>query len=310
MGIKDMIVSKFSNLDDSRSLGEITSDKASSILKELSGGKVSYKKKVIDNVIVFSGAAGGTGASTLVSNIAYLASKEFDMRVLVIDLNLLSPAIHLYFGAKQELEKPDLVGYLLGKNTLGEAIEQCRHAHLMFANNRGLMDYINCESDQAQANLRVALESLRGLYDLILIDCPMKVENLLCNNAFYNADKIYLVWDEGISCIANTEKIRRNMASTGIDSYSKLGVILNKRTSIQYNEYPFKKLNVELVGILPFEADIIYSSLCSEIFCDKGVSKSVNSSHFYNGLIDITEKILNAGGYVTNGSKSVTEVTD
>lgn len=63
--------------------------------------------KVIDNVIVFTGASGGTGASTLLANTAYLASTK-GLRVLVVDLNVMYPVQHVYFGdGKQELEKPD-----------------------------------------------------------------------------------------------------------------------------------------------------------------------------------------------------------
>lgn len=282
-----------SNKDNIQS---ITSSKASQIIKNLSGGEVKYSKKLADNVVVISNASGGTGASTITANVAYTAYKK-GLRVLVIDLNLLLPSQHMYFGVKQELERPDLVGYLLGKNSLGDGIIQSNYASLLFANNRGLMDYINCESDQSIDNFKKAIEGLRSLFDLILIDCPMKVENTICNYAFYLADQIYLVWDEGISSIANTEKIRRNMASTGIDAYTKMKVILNKRTDVQYSEYPFNKLNIELVQYLPFEPDIIQSSLSSEIFCDKGASKSKNSGFFCGGIERLTDKILEMGGY-------------
>ena len=88
------------------------------------------------------------------------------------------------------------------------------------------------------------------------------------------------------------------MAASGIDTYTKMKVILNKRTDIPYNEYPFKKLNIELVEILPFEQDIIYSSLRSEVFCDKGASRSKNAAAFYNGMVSLTDSILKNGGYI------------
>lgn len=281
-----------------QNITKITSDKAHDIIKTLSGGEVKYTKKVIDNIIVMTSASGGTGVSTLLSNVAYLASQE-GLRVLVIDLNIMYPTQHIYFGDnKQELDKPDLVGFLTGKNSLGDSIENNGKISVLYANNRTLMDSINSESDIAITNFQTAIQKVRQLFDLVLIDSPLKVENTLCNMAFYMADSIYLVWDEGISSISNTEKIRRNMAASGIDAYTKMKVILNKRTNIHYNDYPFKKLNIELVQILPFEQDIIYSSLRSEIFCQKGSSKSKNADIFYTGMLSLTDSIMKNGGYI------------
>lgn len=296
MGLLDFMKKPKAGDNNTKDFNSITSEKANDLLKQLSGGKVQYRKRVIDNIIVVSSASGGAGASTIVANLAYTAATEHSMRVLVIDLNLLLPTQHMYFGIKQTISKPDLVGYLLGKNTLGDAIEQGSCASVLFANNRGLMDYINCESDPSVANFEKAIEGLRTLYDLIIIDSPMKVENTICNYAFYLSDQIYFVWDEGIGSIANTEKIRRNMASSGIDAYTKTKVILNKRTGIHYSDYPLKKLNLELVQVIPFEQAVILSSLSSEIFCDKGASRSPNAAYFCGGIQQLTKKVLQIGG--------------
>ena len=291
---------KSNNTDEQpqKNLSKMTSDKANELLKSLSGGEVKYTKKVIDNVIVFTGASGGTGVSTVMSNVAHMAANQ-GLRVLVIDLNIMYPTQHVYFSnGKYEITKPDLVSFLKGEHAIGECIEQSGKLSVLYANNRTLMDSINAESDSAVTNFEVAIHKLRQLYDIILIDCPLKIEHTLCNLAFYLADTIYCVWDEGISSITNTEKIRRNMATSGIDAYTKMKVILNKRTDIQYNNYPFQKLNIELVQILPFEQDIIFSGLRSEVFCDKGASKSKNANAFFNGIASLTETVMRNGGYV------------
>lgn len=293
------LFSKASEVENQKNIGKITSDKANALLKTLSGGEVKYSKKVIDNIITFTGASGGTGVSTVVSNIAYLASQK-GLRILVIDLNIMYPIQHIYFGAKEgALEKPDLAGFLTGKCTLGEAIESnSNKVSLLYANNRSLMDSLNCEGDVALQNFTQAIHKLRQLFDVVIIDSPLKIENALCNTAFYLSDAIYMVWDEGIGSIANTERIRRNMALSGIEAYTKMYAILNKRTNIHYANYPFNKLNLELLEILPFEQDIIDSSLRSQIFCEKAASKSKNADIFYNACLELTDKILQNGGYI------------
>lgn len=301
MRISDIFNKKLDEESNVKSIGKITTDKASEIVRELSGGKLRQNKLLIDNIVVFVGASGGTGTSTLIANVAYTAAKA-GLRVLVIDLNILFPVQQIYFGEKASgksiIDKPDLVKYLTGKCTLGEAIENNKNISVMYSSNRGLMDLIDCESDSAVANFEEALDRLRYLFDLILIDTPLKIENTLCNTAFYRSNCIYTVWDEGISSISNIERIRRNMALSGIDAYIKTKAILNKRTDIAYTHYPFKKLNMDLVQILPFDTSIINSSLRSEIFVQKASTSSKNANIFYSCIQELTTYILKNGGYV------------
>lgn len=300
MGLLDRFKTKRGSDTDKESpenVSKAASEAAVSIIKRLSGHNAKRTKKVIDNVITISNASGGAGASTITSNVAYMLG-ERGLKVLVIDLNVMYPIQHSYFGVKQEIERADLVSYLLGKNSLGDSINSSGEVSLLYANNRSLMDSINCESDIAVTNFQIAVDKMRQLFDVILIDAPMRIDHTLVNTAFYMSDQIYLAWDEGIASIANTERIRRNMALSGIDSYTKMKVVLNKKTSIHYSNYPFQKLNIELVQILPFDVEIIDSGLRSQVFCDKGSSASKNSNVFYEGIQSLSDKILEHGGYV------------
>ena len=313
MSILDKLKGKINNISSTggnvnmvTAVGETAAD----IIKRLSGGEVRHERKLIENVVLFTGAAGGTGASTVASNVAYMASKR-GMRVLVIDLNIMLPVQHSYFDIKQEIEKKDLVTFLSGYSSLGESIVTKGNISVLVSNNRNLMDHVNMESDSALANFNSGLDRVRQLYDIVIIDSPLKIENALVNTAMYSCDKIYMVWDEGISSIANAERIRRNMAFTGIEAYSKVKAILNKRTNIHYSGYHFEKLGIELLGILPFDPQIIDSSLRAQVFCDKAESKEYNSTRFYSGISDITEKILDIGGWVdTKSHIKSTNITD
>ena len=75
-------------------------------------------------------------------------------------------------------------------------------------------------------------------------------------------------------------------------------VILNKRTSVHFSDYPLKKLNLELVETLPFDIDIIDNSLRGKIFCEDGSSTSSNAIEFARKVDSLTDKILKIGGYV------------
>ena len=220
------------------------------------------------------------------------------LKVLLIDLNILCPIQHAYLGIKQDIEKPDLVSYLMGKTSMSDSIDNSREINLMFANNRTLNDEINCNGKIAMENFSQLIERTRQYYDLVLVDCPMRIDEMLPNVMMYMCDAIYLVWDESISSTVNTEKLRRNMAFAGIDSFTKLRVIVNKRTDVHFSDYAFNKLNLELVEVLPFSTDIIDNSLRGRIFCEGGSATHKNSSEFARKIESLTDKILKIGGFV------------
>lgn len=283
--------------EESINLAKATSDKAADIIKELSGKETSKGRKLVDNLIVFTNPCGGTGASTIAHNVAYTAVSK-GIKTVLVDLNIMCPSQNIYLGSKQELDKHDLVSYLLGKNSLSDSIDTTHNVNLIYANNRTLTDRINCNSKIVIENFTIMLDRLRQFYDLVIVDCPMRIDEMLENVMLYSCDTIYMVWDEGINSIVNTEKLRRNMALSGIDSFVKMKVILNKRTSIHYTEYPVNKLNLELVETLPFDIDIIDNSLKGRIFCEKGSSASKNAVIFAQKIESLTSKILKIGGYV------------
>mgnify|MGYP001152578922 CR=1 FL=1 len=278
-------------------LAKATSDRAVDVIKELSGKGNSSGSKLVDNVVVFTNASGGTGASTLASNVAFLATQK-GIKVLLIDLNIMCPIQHTYLNIKQEIDKPDLVSFLLGKNQLSDSIDTSNTVNLLFANNRTLSDEINCNNRVAIENFSNLISKVRQYYDLVVIDCPMRVDCMLQNVMLYLCDSIYIVWDESINSIVNTEKLRRNMALSGIDSFTKMRVVLNKRTSLHFSDYPLKKLNLELVEILPFSIDVIDNSLRGRIFCDKAATSAKNAVEFARKADSLTDKILKIGGYI------------
>lgn len=286
------------NSEEAINLAKATSDKAADVIKELSGKGTASKTKLVDNLIMFTNASGGAGASTIAHNVAYTATKK-GIKTILIDLNIMCPVQHTYLGVKQEVtEKDDLVSYLLGKASLSDCIDKTHAVNLLYANNRTLADLINCNSKASIANFEAMIDKLRQFYDLVIMDCPMRIDSMLENVAIYNADTIYTVWDEGIGSMINTEKLRRNMALSGIDSFVKMKIVLNKRTSIHFSNYPLSKLNLELIEVLPFDIDIIDNSLKGRIFCENGSSNSDNALIFASKIESLTDKVLKISGYV------------
>lgn len=280
-----------------KNINQMMTKAADEIIKSFSGKGNIQKIKVIDNLIAFMGASGGTGTSTIVSNVAFEMAKK-GLTVLIVDLNLEYPIQQSIFKVKQKLEKKDLVSFLMGRNQIGDSIDIVNsNISIMYANNRYLMDRINCDSSTCSNNLVSTIERIRHLFDVILFDCPLNLEFDVVNSVLYNCDTIYMVWDESLSCIANMDRIRKNMQASGIESNQKIRVIFNKKTNVHYTKYIFEQLKLNIVGTLPFDTAIIESGLQGEIFCDKGASMSKTAAVFASEMTNITNKILEIGGY-------------
>ena len=280
-----------------KNINQMMAKAADEIIKSFSGKGNIQKIKVIDNLIAFMGASGGTGTSTIVSNVAFEMAKK-GLTVLIVDLNLEYPIQQSIFKVKQNLEKKDLVSFLMGRNQIGDSIDIVNsNISIMYANNRYLMDRINCDSSTCSNNLVSTIERIRHLFDVILFDCPLNLEFDVVNSVLYNCDTIYMVWDESLSCIANMDRIRKNMQASGIESNQKIRVIFNKKTNVHYTKYIFEQLKLNIVGTLPFDTAIIESGLQGEIFCDKGASMSKTAAVFASEMTNITNKILEIGGY-------------
>lgn len=278
-------------------IGKIIESTVSNLMKEISGGKVRHKSRVMDNLIAFVGAAGGAGTSTIVANLAYTLN-ERGLTVLILDLNILYPVQHVFFRLKQGIDKKDLVSFLLGRSALGESIDSVGDISIMMAHNRNIMDYINCDNETCSKNLDAGIERLRELFDVILVDCPLNIHHDVINTVMYKADSIYVVWDENVACIGNMEKLRRNFSLSGIEAYSKVRVVMNKRTNVYYSTAPFKTLKVDLVSTFPFEKAVIESGLNGEVFCQSGASKSETADVFAKEMNKLADKVLEIGGYI------------
>lgn len=279
-----------------KNISSILNETAETIIKELSGGDIRHKRKLIDNMVSFIGTAGGVGTSTIVANLAYTVSRK-GLSVLVVDLNIPYPIQHNYFGIKQEIDKNDLVTFLTGRNSIGESLVSRNNISVLVSSNRNIIDNINCDTEICSKNIDEGLEKIRVLFDLIIVDCPNNIQIDTVNTVIFKSDAIYTVWDENIQCISNAERLRKNMEISGIPTGERLKAILNKRTSIHYPKRIFDSLEIPLISTFPFELEVIESGLRGQIFCEKGASMSKNARFYAKEMSNLAQIILEAGGY-------------
>lgn len=264
-------------------------------IKAFSGHSVDTNTRLIDNIICFVGSSGGVGTTTIVANLAYSVAQT-GLSVAVVDLNVEYPNLHTLFGIKTRLKQPDLVSFINGRNELGKSLVFSDKVGLLFPANRNMMDRVNTDKEIHAKNLGEGITRLGKLFDLVLVDCNRDVGYELVNTAFYIADKIYAVMDDGINSISNYTRLIKNMGIVGIDS-NKVNVVLGKRTSVHYYMGALRDLEVDKVPVmLPFELGVIESGLRGELYCKKGASGSSTGDIYNKEMKNLMHYILESSG--------------
>lgn len=131
--------------------------------------KVGLEYAEVDHkvqVIQATSSIQGEGKTTMILNIAATYAED-KKKVLVLDLDWRRPKLHRSFGVEN---KNGVVDVLAGKIELKDAIKHVEGIPFDCLNRGGKTP--NPTSLLASKELSDLIEKLRGMYDIILIDCP------------------------------------------------------------------------------------------------------------------------------------------
>lgn len=110
------------------------------------------------------GGLPGSGASSLISNLAYNAAAT-DLRVLIVDANLRRPAMHTIFGLS---DAPGLADLVLGNSTIDQSIRATtiRNISILACGSRGTPVFERFTTPAVHA----LFAQFRDRFDLVLVD--------------------------------------------------------------------------------------------------------------------------------------------
>ena len=145
-------------------------------------------------IIGFISIKGGVGKTTTVSNLGYLLSKDFKKKVLVVDGNFSGPNLALHFG----FTKPQytLHDVMTGKIGLQKAIyEHSSGLHILPGS------LYNNPTECSRFHQYLA--SLRGYYDLILVDSSPTLNNEMLATIMAS-DELFVITTPDYVTLAST----------------------------------------------------------------------------------------------------------
>jgi pilus assembly protein CpaE len=196
--------------------------------KKLGGGSAASAREP-GRVLTFLSAKGGSGSTTVATNLAVHLHKLTGKKVLLVDLDLELGEIALFLGVRPRFNLVDLVRnfHRMDAELLASYIEQHKSGvHLLSA---------PYHPDRVEAvdgeQIRGILQFLRQHYDYVLVDTPRSFTPATLA-AFEQADQLYLVTTVDLPSLRN---IKRSLPLldriTGGHMKEKVRLVVNRHDS-------------------------------------------------------------------------------
>jgi pilus assembly protein CpaE len=251
-------------------------------------------------VMSFFSAKGGSGATTVATNLAIQLQQLTGKRTLLVDLDLELGEIALFLGVKPRFNLVDLVRnfHRMDADLLASYIEQHKSGvHLLSAPyHPEKVESVN--GDQ----IRSIFHFLKQHYDYVVVDTP-KTFTPATLAAFEQADQIYLVSNVDLPSLRN---IRRCMPLldrlTGGHVNDKLRLVVNRHNS-SASEISLEEVERTLGLKIFWKLANDYEVVIRSINTGEPLILEAKNSTFAKDLRAMGVELTGLGGMV-NGKKS------
>lgn len=173
-------------------------------------------------VIGFTGCGGGAGASTVAEMFADYAHSNLGRSVALIDLDILFGRIAADFGINTKSDFNRNFAKLMPPERMKEKFGEKSFAGFeVFASPHN----IDLSDTDPHSELPNLLSSMRGIYDLVIVDVPSRFANFSPEILSF-MDSINLVFTSDLQGIRNLSNLRKFLSKT---STIDVHIVQNKR---------------------------------------------------------------------------------
>ena len=196
----------------------------------LSGTRLDSAQATLRRVIVFYGAKGGVGCTTLAINTAIALAAEHKRRVALVDANLQFGDLRVFLDLKLDtasivnaISEPELDADLLRRLVVNHA----SGVDLLLAPAAPEQADVVMESHRSSPeSLSHLVELMRGLYDYTVIDASRSLDDITIH-LFDEADVVYVILTADLSCLKNVQLVLKTMTELGY-ARDKVQLVLNR----------------------------------------------------------------------------------
>ena len=215
-------------------------------------------------VLSFISSKGGTGSTTLVSNLAVCLSRTTGKKTLVIDLDTQLGNLADYFGIKDNR-------YLFQEESTPESWERDHVFRTIVTHESSGIDILSLTKSYSRKTRPCPLEfkkmlmDLRAEYDYILVDTTNALENNTVA-ALDLSDEIFLISKSSLPALRNTQRLLHVFHRLGYDQ-GKIRVLVNrysKKDKINVPQFE-KALGFEVFWTIPNDFKSLIASIQSGI---------------------------------------------
>ncbi len=237
----------------------------------------------MSQVIVITSGKGGVGKTTTTANIGVGLAK-LGKKVVLIDTDIGLRNLDVVLGLENRIVY-DLVDVVTGVcKPKQAAIKDKRFDGLFLIPAAQTKDKDAVTVEQMQE----LCEKLRKDYDFIIIDCPAGIEQGF-KNAIAGADKALIVTTPEVSAVRDADRIIGLLEANEISDHyliiNRIRPDMVRRGDMMNVDDIMEILNINLIGIVPDDQDIIVST-------NKGEPAVVNpKSMAGQGFRNITERL-------------------
>ena len=210
-------------------------------------------------VLVCSGK-GGVGKTTFAVNLS-IAAAGSGLKVLLMDLNMGRRNIDIYLGMEDRILF-DLGDVISGMCSLDRAIidyDLCPGLSILACPQYREIDGIG------PGHLRALYEKLKGIYDLVVVDCPVSLGGILRTVA-NGADSALIITIQDYSSVRNADALNEKLENIGIEkrfyAINRMDKQYSGSTAIPGLGFITKALQIPLIGIVSEEPAIHLANNC------------------------------------------------
>jgi len=206
--------------------------------------------RLIYSVVGFMPASDFTDNALLISNLAYLLSQK-GLNTCVVDLKVFYPNLYQYFDVKPNKRGGGLIRVLKSdKADFRDELIQTRHERLYLL-SPSPYDLIEEYFDFEFEHLERVIETLKGMFDIILLDIPNIPALELSVGAMKYCHVGFFTGSERVDVAGNIMKMLDYVSSIGISTAKFTSVILMNLQNLPFDHKVLGDFGLKIAAALP-----------------------------------------------------------